>query len=128
MALLSHAVRLFAASAILLAADPRPAFDVASVKANKSGTGVDRIRNEGGVLFIQNVSLKRLIAMAYDIPEYQQYLFSGPDWLDSEDYDIQARYPADTPRAQYLLMFQRLLEERFRMTLHRSRRSSRCSL
>jgi hypothetical protein len=70
-------------------------------------------------VFIQNVSLKRLIAMAYEIPEHQQYLFSGPDWLDSEDYNIQARYPADTPHTQYQLMFQRLLEERFRMTLHR---------
>jgi uncharacterized protein (TIGR03435 family) len=119
MAILSHVVRFVAASVVLLASDQRPSFDVATVKANKSGTGVDRIKNEPGIVFIQNVSLKRLIAMAYEIPEYQQYLFSGPDWLDSENYDIQARYAPDTPKAQYQLMFQRLLDERFRMTLHR---------
>ncbi len=122
MAILSQAVCFLAAGVALTAADPRPSFDVATVKANKSGTGVDRIKNEPGIVFIQNVSLKRLIAMAYEIPEYQQYLLSGPDWLDSEDYDIQARYPADTPQAKYQLMFQRLLEERFRMTLHREPR------
>jgi uncharacterized protein (TIGR03435 family) len=102
--------------------DTRPAFDVATVKINNSGTGVDRIRNNGGSLLIENVSLKRLIGMAYDIPEWQNYLFSGPEWLDSECFDIQARFPPDTPDDRFRLMFQRLLEEQFRMALHREPR------
>jgi uncharacterized protein (TIGR03435 family) len=102
--------------------DLRPTFDVASVKANNSGTGVDRIRNNGGILFIENVSLKRLIGMAFDIPEWQNYLFSGPDWLDSKNFDVQARFPPDTTHLKFLEMFQRLLEERFSMVLHREPR------
>jgi uncharacterized protein (TIGR03435 family) len=94
-------------------------FDVASVKINNSGTGVDRIRNNGGTLLIENVSLGRLIHMAYDVPEWQKYLISGPDWLDSENLDIQARFPPDTPHSTFLLMFQRLLEERFKMVVRR---------
>ncbi len=101
-------------------ADSRPAFEVASIKPNKSGTGVDRIKNNGGILLIENVSLKRLIGMAYDIPEWQSYLLSGPNWLDSENFDVQARFPADTPPPRFLQMFQRLLEERFRMTTRRA--------
>jgi uncharacterized protein (TIGR03435 family) len=104
------------------AIDSRPSFDVASLKTDNSGTGVDRIRNNGGVLFIENVSLKRLIAIAFDVPEWQNYLFSGPDWLDSKNFDIQARFPEDTPRLKFLQMFQRLLEERFSMVLHREPR------
>jgi uncharacterized protein (TIGR03435 family) len=102
--------------------DLRPAFDVASVKANNTGTGVDRIRNNGGILLIENVSLKRLIGIAFDIPEWQSYLFSGPDWLDLKNFDLQARFPPDTTHLKFLQMFQRLLEERFSMVLHREPR------
>lgn len=102
--------------------DSRPTFDVASVKANNSGTGVDRIRNNGGILLVESVSLKRLIAMAFDIPEWQGYMFSGPDWLDSKNFDVQARFPPDTTHVKFLQMFQRLLEERFSMVLHRELR------
>lgn len=129
MVFLSRSARfLFACVALTFAyaqpnstiADARPAFEVASIKPNKSGTGVDRIKNNGGVLLIENVSLKRLIFMAYDIPEWQNYLLAGPEWLDSENFDIQARFPSDTPHTQFLLMFQRLLDERFRMASHRA--------
>ncbi len=104
------------------AIDSRPTFDVASVKANNSGTGVDRIKNSGGLLLIENVSLKRLICMAFDVSESQDYLLSGPDWMNSENLDIQARFPPDTPNSKFLLMFQRLLEERFKMVSHREPR------
>jgi uncharacterized protein (TIGR03435 family) len=102
--------------------DSRPAFDVASIRANESGTGVDRVRNNGGILLLENVSLRRLIDMAFDVPDWQKYLLSGPDWLDSKNFDIQARYPRDTPNPKFLLMFQRLLEERFGMVLHREQK------
>jgi hypothetical protein len=94
-------------------------------KTNNSGTGVDRIRNNGGILFIENVSLKRLIATAFDVPEWQNYLFSAPDWLDSKNFDVQTRFP-DTPRLKFMQMFQRLLEERFSMVFHREPRSFPC--
>src|SRR5580698_7908421 len=116
MSFLSHVVRIVFTGVVLVgsvssqsATDPRPSFDVAAVKPNNSGTGVDRIKNNGGTLLIENVSLKRLIAMALNIPEFQNYLFSGPDWLDSENFDIQARFPPDTPREKFLQMLQRLL-------------------
>jgi len=102
--------------------DPRPTFDVSSVKIDNSGTGVDRIRNSGGILLIENVSLRRLIGMAFEVPEWQNYLFSGPAWLDSENFDVQARFPPETPNSEFLRMFQRLLVERFGIVLHREPR------
>lgn len=129
VALLLRTVRVLFSGVVIVAAgyaqansgpaDSRPTFDVASIRPNKSGTGVDRMKNAGGILFIENVSLKRLIFMAFDVPEWQSYLFSGPEWLDSENFNIQARFPADTPNSKFLLMFRGLLEERFRMALHR---------
>ncbi len=103
-------------------AESRPHFDVASVKSNRSGTGVDHVQIGGGTVTIQNVSLKRLIGMAHGVPEGRNYLFSGPEWLDSENFDVLAKYSADTPGDQVLPMLQRELEERFSLRLHREKK------
>lgn len=97
-------------------------FEVASVKPDGSDTGVDKISISKGDLIIRNVSLKRLIAMANEIPESRQYLLSGPDWLDSERFDISTKYPAETPDADVRVMLQNLLAERFHMAVHRETR------
>jgi len=104
------------------AADSRPAFEVASVKPDKSTTGVDRVENSNGPFIIINVSLKRCIGLAYGIEDGRDYLFSGPDWLDSERFDISAKYPPEISRADSLLMFRRLLEERFGLRVHHESR------
>ncbi|HVW10083.1 MAG TPA: TIGR03435 family protein [Bryobacteraceae bacterium] len=102
-----------------LLAQPGPRFDAAIVKPNNSGTGVDHIRIGGGSVTIQNVSLKRLIGMANGVPEGRSYLFSGPDWLDSENFDVLAKYPGGTPDAQVLQMLAGELEDRFALRMHR---------
>lgn len=110
----------FAAAGLWAQAGPR--FDAASVKPDNSGTGVDHIRIGGGSVTIQNVSLKRLIGMAHGVQEGRSYLFSGPDWLDSENFDVLTKYPADTSNAQVLQMLQRELEERSSLRLHREKK------
>src|SRR5690349_1808936 len=104
------------------APDSRPAFDVASIKPNKSETGVDRIKRNDGSWIIENVSLKRLIGMAYGIAEGRDYLLKGPDWMDTENFDIAARFPPGTSESQALLMLQRLLDERLKLRLRREPR------
>jgi uncharacterized protein (TIGR03435 family) len=104
------------------AMDNRPAFEVASLKPDKSGTGVDRIKRIGGSWIIENVSLKRLIGMAYGVAEGTDYLFKGPDWWDTENFDIAAKFPPATSDSQVLLMLQRLLDERFKLKLHHESR------
>ena len=106
--------------AVVLAAPPE--FEVASVKRDLSETGVDRVRISKGDVVIQNVSLKRLISMAYGIPDSREYLLSGPDWLDSERFDISAKYPPETPDEGVLPMLQKLLGERFGLAVHHETR------
>jgi len=62
--------------------------------------------------------LRKIILAAYNIPEDRQYSLVGPDWLATEHFDIQARFPVDTPVPQMRQMLQVLLAERFGMTLH----------
>ena len=116
-------VRIFATLIVLAgSAMAQPAFDVASVKPDPSETGVDRIDISKGNLIIQNVSLRRLISRAYGIPDSREYLLAGPDWLDSERFDISAKYPLATPDPDVLLMLRRLLGERFNLAIHRETR------
>src|ERR1700746_164276 len=67
-----------------------PSFEVASIKPNRSGarnSGFKRFT--GGELDATNITLKMLIAFAYDPP--QERILQGPAWLDSERYDILAK-------------------------------------
>jgi uncharacterized protein (TIGR03435 family) len=47
----------------------------------------------------------------------------GPDWLDSDRYDIAAKVPPGATKEQMNLMLQRLLAERFGLVAHRETRS-----
>lgn len=100
-----------------------PAFEVASVKVSPPPPpGVVTIRMGGGPdstdpgrITYTGVTLKPLIAKAYGVKEYQ---VEGPQWLDNERYDIIATIPKGADKEQVGLMMQRLLAERFKLTVH----------
>jgi len=66
-----------------------------------------------------NMSLKMLMTRAYGVKDYQ---VSGPDWMDSERFDVTATHPPNTPREQVQAMLQTLLEDRFKMTVHKEKK------
>jgi uncharacterized protein (TIGR03435 family) len=69
------------------------AFEVASVKPNKSGSQRSpSMILPGGRFTATNNTVRALILNAYEIPRY--LLSGGPSWIDSEAYDIDAK-PAD---------------------------------
>ncbi len=117
-------MRVLAVAALSLAtcsAQPpstaRQAFDVATIKPNKSGSrGVTISPRPGGRFVARNSSLESLIAFAYQIDNFQ---FSGaPDWLDSERYDIEAKASEDLTSASMRPMLQALLEDRLQLKFH----------
>src|SRR5580704_8916851 len=71
-------------------------FDVASVKANKSGLFASSLERSGGQLTLRNASVRECIELAYGILD-KHYALSGPNWLDSDRYDTLRRLP---PRGQ----------------------------
>jgi uncharacterized protein (TIGR03435 family) len=104
----------------LLAQAP-PEFEVASLKPNTSGAlGFSIVPLPGGKLNANNISLKRLIAVAYSVTDFQ--IFSSVPWLESERYDMEARAPGPASTPQMRLMLQPLLGERFKLKLHRETR------
>src|SRR6202158_6181888 len=96
-----------------------PAFEVASIKPIHSGGGGSSIRASIRRIEMEKVPLKKVTLWAYGIPDDREYALGGPDWLTTERFDIQAKFPADTTPQQVRQMTQALLAERFKLTLHR---------
>src|SRR5687767_8867370 len=104
---------------------PKPQFEVATVKPNKSGeSGASLGPRPGGRLDGTNQTARNLIRGAFNLQPYQ--MIGGPDWMDSDRFDIVAKAAdADldakgmlaTPQ-QYMLRLQSLLEDRFSMVTH----------
>jgi uncharacterized protein (TIGR03435 family) len=112
-------------------AGPKPSFEVATIKRNVS---VDASGRGGllpsGVFRMVNVPVSMMIMIAYrQGPQlYPSQIIGGPDWL-KESYDItakvgselQGKSQAELLRAQPLLV-QSLLEDRFKLKVHRETR------
>jgi bla regulator protein blaR1 len=122
-------VQAFAAGVPLLqiAAPPRQTFEVASVRPNKSiGTGGYIQRRPGGSFSVGNQTLQTLILFAYQIQGFQ--LVGAPNWIATERFDIVAKAASDVPPTPFggtppeALMLRSLLEDRFRLTVHRETR------
>ena len=108
--------------------EPRPAFEVASIKPNGSGSqSSSTSTRDGGYLSATNVTLKQLIMQSYGLQDFQ--ISGGPDWINTVRFDIQARAMegAVQPRTDaqdptrpstMQLMMQSLLEERFQFRSH----------
>ncbi len=69
-----------------------------------------------GRIHYTSVSLKALLARAYDLRPYQ---ISGPSWMETEYYDLDAKYPAETNMEEFRSMLQNLLADRFHLAVHR---------
>jgi uncharacterized protein (TIGR03435 family) len=104
-----------AATAVALWAEP-PAFETALVKPNHTGEyprTYPRLQN--GTFTAEIASLKTLIAIAYGLIEMR---ITGPDWLDTEKYDITAKAPKGVPDDQIMPLLQSLLKDRFHLESH----------
>src|SRR5262245_31056417 len=108
--------------------DKSLSFDVASVKPatppTPNGRGMVMFRGptggpgtkDPGRISYPFMTLKNLLMTAYDVKNFQ---ISGPSWMDTERYDINATMPPDTTKEQFRVMLQNLLAERFKIAVHR---------
>jgi len=93
------------------------AFDVVSVKPNKTGASRASIGGVGGGRWTMvNVSVAGLILNAY--PGRTNELLGAPGWVTSERFDIDARATFEPTRDQERLMLRALLADRFSFTGH----------
>jgi uncharacterized protein (TIGR03435 family) len=108
---------------------PLAAFDVASVRENKSDE--QRYSNfplnpgpqygvRDGLLIARNMVLLQYIVFAWKPDMFQIQMFRDrlPDWARTSRFDIQARAPSNPTKDEMRLMMRSLLIERFNMKVH----------
>jgi uncharacterized protein (TIGR03435 family) len=96
---------------------PKRAFEVASIKPSKADVSSSGINSGNGRIYGYNVTLKRCIMGAYAVGPNQ--IIGGPDWLDSERFEITAKAEEAVSDRILMTMLQTLLTERFKLALHR---------
>jgi uncharacterized protein (TIGR03435 family) len=69
-----------------------------------------------GNVTMRDVTLATCIKFAYGVQDSQ---ISGPEWLQSEHFDILAKADAPVAESQLRLMMQALLADRFKLSFHR---------
>jgi uncharacterized protein (TIGR03435 family) len=111
-------------------AQTKPAFEVATIKpappmdpvkiaaalqaGGKMPIGANIDAHHAEYLY---VDLKTLLTYAYGVKPYQ---ITGPDWMTSERFDIVAKMPEGSKKEDAPKMLQTLLEDRFKLTTHRT--------
>jgi len=98
----------------------RPQFDVASIKVHPPPLTRIVVTAPPGRFMAEGFSLKMLAARAYSLPEVR--VVGGPNWVESERYDIEAKAEGAIPAGQMPLMLQSLLEDRFHLKAHKESR------
>jgi uncharacterized protein (TIGR03435 family) len=110
-------------------ADGKPlAFEIASVKPNKSGSIRSNLGLQpGGRFTAVNVSLAGLIRIAYGTagPLGPSSFPDVPNSFYSDHYDILAKADDNVTQEQLLPLLRSLLADRFRLTLHMETKTTR---
>jgi len=122
-------MRLIGIMALVAFACPsfgQQAFDVASVKPSQQLVGKDynnRISIGDAGVRGRNVTLKRLIQEGYSVAPYQ--VSAGPRWLDSDEYELEAKSDRPATKEELRSMLRSLLTDRFRLVFHRETKEMR---
>jgi uncharacterized protein (TIGR03435 family) len=98
-----------------------PQFEVASIKPSPS-TNAQRapMSTDPARIAYNSFSPKILLQIAYKMPEWG--IAGGPNWLDSDRYDVAAKIPPGASSDQVPVMLQALLAERFHLSIRRETR------
>ena len=107
----------------------RLTFDVATIRLSDPDTirmlnGVPTGGRGGGIKALpggngysaQNVSVKLMFALMYKVPMRQ--ISGGPEWMNADRYDVEARVDGAYSLDDLHLMYQHLLADRFNLKFH----------
>ncbi len=96
---------------------PSPPPDPAKIRAEIEAGRMPRIgpRVTSSRAEYINMKLKDLIALAWGLRGYQ---VTGPDWLSSQRFDVEATMPQGASKDDAPAMLRALLQDRFKLTAH----------
>ena len=103
----------------LSAQSPRLTFDVASIHLSapdQTSGGIKPIPGGHGYT-ARNITVKQMIRLMFKVPPRQ--VRGGPDWLDTERWDVEARADGSYSIDDLHTMYQNLLADRFQLKFHK---------
>ena len=105
-----------------MAADANPSFELATIKPSKPDTPGKLLRLNGRNFSTINTTVNDLITYAYGL--HARQITGGPDWLESDKYDLAAipDKPGSPNQTQLKVMVQKLLTDRFKLTFHNEKK------
>jgi uncharacterized protein (TIGR03435 family) len=115
-------IAIVCATSLAVSFAQSPRFEVAAIHPGR----IEDLDTPSGcpsdpaVLRCINVTLKRCIVGAWRI--LPDRVLGGPDWIDSDRFQITARPPQPANDKEMMAMLQTLLAERFKLVLHRETR------
>ena len=100
-----------------------PIFAVATIKPSDPNLPGYGAHITPGQFSATSYTLQLLIIYAYDL--HRSQVFGGPAWLDSDKYNIVAKPDGEgqPSTAEWKIMLQKLLADRFGLTFHRETRT-----
>ena len=113
---------LIAASLTVLWGQPSPAFEVVSVKPNRTGSAESNLDSRGRRMTATNITVRELLRVAFLVRDFQ--IAQAPAWIDNERYDIDAKAADDAAvhREDLQPEIRQLLAERFHLAVRRETR------
>lgn len=122
MWMLRTCLTIGAAGAVLVHGQDAPkrlTFDVSSIKVSKPGGRGGGIKAlPGGQTYqAQNVPVKLIISLMYKVPMRQ--ITGGPDWMNTDLWDIEAKADHSYNLDDLHIMFQNLLADEFKLKFHK---------
>jgi uncharacterized protein (TIGR03435 family) len=95
--------------------DPDPIRMINGVPSGGRGGGINALAGGNGYT-ARNIPVKLMISLMYRIPMRQ--IIGGPEWLNSDHYDIEAKVDGTYSIDDLHIMFQNLLADRFNLKFH----------
>jgi uncharacterized protein (TIGR03435 family) len=96
----------------------RLTFDVATIRPSKQADrngGIKALPGGNGYT-AQNIPVKLMISLMYRVPMRQ--ITGGPDWLDTDRYNVEAKVERSYSIDDLHIMYQNLLADRFNLKFH----------
>jgi uncharacterized protein (TIGR03435 family) len=107
---------------VKMAADAKPAFEVATIKPSDPARPGQIVTLRGAEVITTNTTVHDLINLAYWL--HPKQLTGGPAWTESDKYDLTGKpdAPGQPSVDQMKLMIQKLLADRFQLKFHSEKR------
>src|SRR5579872_706758 len=104
---------LAGSAALAQSAESTGRFEISDVQPSPKGAKEKGLYLHAGRIEFHGATMLHLIMAAYGVPENR--IFGGPNWLDSDRFDIVAKTTSPLSHETFPAMFQALLAERFHL-------------